>query len=182
VPRFDATSAECLVLTYKEGLLSAIAHDLEIRVTRFDVDVGADPLTVEATFDASSLRVVGAVRDGAVQPGTLGESDKQKIEHNILADVLHPSEHPGIRFTSTAITPEGDGYRVEGTLTLHGRARPISFTARPEGDRLVAEVRLHQPDFGIKPYSAMLGALKIKSDVTVRCALPRAGLGTPTAA
>jgi hypothetical protein len=182
VPRFDATSAECLVLTYKEGLLSAIAHDLEIRVTRFEVDVGEDPLSVQATFDASSLRVVGAVHDGAVQPGTLGDSDREKIEHNIVADVLHAGEHPSIQFASTAISPEGDGYRIAGTLTLHGRARPVSFQARPHGDRMVAEVRLHQPDFGIKPYSALLGALKIKSDVTVRCTLPRAGLLEPTAA
>jgi polyisoprenoid-binding protein YceI len=177
VPRFDASSAECLVLTYKEGLLSAIAHDLEIRVTRFEVDVSLDPLAVQATFDASSLRVVGAVRDGAVHPGALGEGDKKTIEHNLAADVLHPAEHPSIRFASTAVTREGDGYRVEGTLTLRGRAGPVSFKARPEGDRLVAEVLLHQPDFGIKPYSAMLGTLKIKPHVTVRCALPRQGIG-----
>jgi polyisoprenoid-binding protein YceI len=177
VPHFDASSAECLVLTYKEGLLSAVAHDLEIRVTGFEVDVDADPLAVRATFDAASLRVVGAIHNGAVQPGTLGDGDKQKIEHNIVADVLHAAEHPVIRFASTAITKEGDGYRVTGTLTLHGRARPVSFEARPKGERMVAELQLHQPDFGIKPYSAMLGALKIKSDVTVRCAVPRAGLG-----
>ena len=35
MPHYDATTAECLVLTYKEGLLSAVAHDLEIRVARF---------------------------------------------------------------------------------------------------------------------------------------------------
>ena len=181
MPRFDASSAECLVLTYKEGLLSAIAHDLEIRVTHFEVDVSLDPLAVQATFDASSLRVVGAVRDGAVHPGTLSEGDKKTIEHNIVADVLHPDDHPSIRFRSTVVTRDGDGYRVEGSLTLHGRARSVSFAARPEGDRLVAEIRLHQPDFGIKPYSALLGTLKIKPDVTVRCTLPREGIGTPTA-
>jgi polyisoprenoid-binding protein YceI len=145
------------------------------------VDVSQDPLAVQATFDPSSLRVVGAVRDGAVHPGTLSEGDKKTIEHNIASDVLRPTEHPTIRFTSTAVTPEGDGYRIEGTLTLHGKTRAIAFTARPEGDRLVAEVRLHQPDFGIKPYSAFLGTLKIKPDLTVRCALPRKGIGTPTA-
>ncbi len=30
----DAATAECLVLTEKEGLLSAAAHDLKIRVER----------------------------------------------------------------------------------------------------------------------------------------------------
>jgi len=36
----------------------------------------------------------------------------------------------------------------------------------------VAEVPIHQPDFGIKPYSAMLGALKVKPDLVVRCSVP----------
>jgi polyisoprenoid-binding protein YceI len=164
------------VFTYKEGLLSAIAHDLEIRVTRFDVDVEASPLSVRARFDAASLQVVGAVRDGAVQPGALSDADKRKIEHTIAAEVLHTAEHPDIVFTSSEVTPEGEGLRLIGELTLHGRARLITFRARPEGDGMVAEVRLHQPDFGIKPYTAMLGALKIKPDVTVRCSLPRASL------
>ena len=39
-------------------------------------------------------------------------------------------------------------------------------------DILVAEVSLHQPDFGIKPYSAMLGTLRVKPDVTVVVSLP----------
>jgi len=176
VSHFDASSAECLVLTYKEGLLSAIAHDLEIRVSRFEVDVDPETLAVQARFDAASLQVVGALHDGAVQPGALGDADKQKIEHNITADVLHTADHPSILFVSTSVTPEGDGFRIAATLTLHGRSRPLTLLAHPVGDRMVAEVRLHQPDFGIKPYSAMLGTLKIKPDVTVRCAVPRAGL------
>ena len=176
MPHFDDTSADCLVLTYKEGLLSAVAHDLEIQVTRFEVDVGADPLSVQARFQASSLRVTGAVQDGAVSPGKLSGGDREKIEHSILTEVLHAAEHPEISFASTSVTPEGDAYRIAGDLTLHGRTRSISFVCRPEGEGLVARVRLHQPDFGIKPYSAMLGTLKIKPDVTVVVALPRAGL------
>jgi polyisoprenoid-binding protein YceI len=176
VPHFDATSAECLVLTYKEGLLSAVAHDLEIRVTRFDVDVEASPLSVRARFDAASLAVVGAVRDGAVQPGAIGESDMRKIEHTIATEVLHAADHPDILFASSEIRREGEGFRMIGELTLRGRAQLITFATKPEGERMVAEVRIHQPDFGIKPYTAMLGTLKIKPDVTVRCSLPRASL------
>jgi polyisoprenoid-binding protein YceI len=176
VPHFDATSAQCLVFTYKEGLLSAVAHDLEIRVTRFDVDVEQSPLSVRARFDAASLAVVGAVREGAVHPGTLSDADMRKIEHTIATEVLHTAEHPEILFASAEIRPEGEGFRMIGELTLRGRAQLITFVAKPEGEQMVAEARVHQPDFGIKPYSAMLGTLKIKPDVTVRCSLPRASL------
>ena len=58
VPHFDASSAECLVLTYKEGLLSAVAHDLRIRVTRFDVEASLSPPSVRARFDAARHRAL----------------------------------------------------------------------------------------------------------------------------
>jgi YceI-like domain len=176
VPHFDASNAECLVLTYKEGLLSAIAHDLEIRVERFDLDIDEAPLAVRARFDAASLKVIGALHDGAAQPGSISESDRHKIERTILDEVLQAREYASIVFASSAVTVEGEGFRVAGDLTLHGRTRPLTFVARPDGERLVVAVRLHQPDFGIKPYSALLGALKIKPDVTVRCSVPRAAL------
>jgi hypothetical protein len=170
---FDASSAECLVFTYKDGLLASMAHDLEIRVERFDLDIDEAPLAVRARFDAASLKVIGA------RPHTLGESDKPKIEQTIADEVLHVREHPAIIFSSSTVTPEGDGFRIAGELTLHGRTRPVAFVATLDGDRMVATVELHQPDFGIRPYSAMLGALKVKPDVTVRASVPRASLPKP---
>src|SRR6202012_2525142 len=76
VPHHDAASAECLVLTYKEGLLSAVAHDLSIRVGSFTVTVNEEPLAARARFDAGSLRVVSAVHDGAPRPDALSDADK----------------------------------------------------------------------------------------------------------
>ena len=176
VPRFDATSAECIVLTYKEGLLSAVAHDLEIRVSRFEIEIDDTTHAIRASFDPTSLRVVTAMQDGAPRAGALSDGDKQKIEQNIIDDVLQVKKHREVRLSSNEVTHEGDGYRVRASLTLHGETRPVTFTAREKGDRLVAEVQVHQPDFGIKPYSAMLGTLKVKPALTVRCSVPRASV------
>jgi polyisoprenoid-binding protein YceI len=183
VPHFDATSAECLVFAYKEGLLSAAGHNLMIRVRRFTVTVDDATSAVDAHFDAASLEVVSAVRYSALQtgalpsrvplPSALSESDKRTIEQKMIEEVLEAARYPEIRFVSSRVTPVGDGFHVEGSLTLHGRTREVAFDALPEGKRLVAEVGLHQPDYGIKPYSALLGALKVKPEVTVRIALPR---------
>ena len=63
---------------------------------------------------------------------------------------------------------------MTGTLALHGVERQITVQVRPEGDRMVAAVPLHQADFGIRPFSALLGALKVKPDLTVRLSLPAA--------
>jgi hypothetical protein len=57
-------------------------------------------------------------------------------------------------------------------LTLNNITRPVSTLARRVDGHYRAELRIHQPAFGIKPYSAMLGTLKIKPDVVVRILVP----------
>lgn len=172
VRRFDASSAECLVFTYKEGLLSPLAHDLKIRVTRFTLDVDEERRAIKARFDAGSLRVVCAMRGGVEAPGTLSAAQRREIESSIAHDVLDAPAFPEIRFSSTSVRDKGDHYLVKGTLVLHGRTRPVPVHARRPGDFYVAEARLHQPDFGIQPYRGFFGTLKVKADVTVQVWLP----------
>lgn len=175
-PRFHQDNADVLVFTFKEGLLSAVAHDLKIRVTRFAVRVDEATRAIDATFDASSLRVTCAMKDGADARGALSDSDKRKIEDNIVSDVLRSKKFPEIRFVSTSVDEDasGTGYRVRGRLTLCGKTADVAFVSRTDGEGQVAEIKLHQPTWGVEPFSAMLGTLKIKPDVLVRVALPGA--------
>ncbi|MBZ0120425.1 MAG: YceI family protein [Sandaracinaceae bacterium] len=172
MPKHDASTAEVLVFTFKEGLLSAVAHDLKLRVGAFSIDVADDRSGVTATFDARSLRVVCARVDGHDSTSTLADRDKEKIESNIASDVLAVKKHPEIRFVSSSLRAEGEGVHVRGTLTLAGKSREIELHAKRENGKVTGEVTIHQPDFGIKPFSAMLGALKIRPDVRVRVTLP----------
>lgn len=171
MPRFDQSTAECLVLTYKEGLLSSIAHDLKIEATRFTFDTDPEAPSVRAELDAGSLRVVTAMKAGRPHDA-LGEKDKREIEKNIREDVLHTKRHASIQFESTGVTRAGDAYDIEGELTLHGTTRRVRTRAKPEGALLVAELTLHLPDFGIKPYRAALGTLRVQAHVTVRVSVP----------
>jgi len=169
---YDQGNGECLVFTFKEGLLSAVAHDLKIRVGRWELRRDGDDGAVEASFDPSSLTVVCAMRDGRDALGAVSARDAQKIEASIRSDVLLASQHREIRFRSTRVEPQGDGYQIEGELTLAGRGRKLAARVTRQGGQLVTEVRLHQPDFGIKPFSAMFGTLKIKPEVVVRLSVP----------
>ena len=67
---------------------------------------------------------------------------------------------------------DGDRANIDGDLTLHGVTSPISVEARDDGERWNAEVTLDQRKFNIKPFSAMLGALKVKPEVTVHISVP----------
>lgn len=173
--RYDAYNSECLVFSYKDGLLARLAHDLKLQVERFSIEVDDESRQVKATFDPSSIQVVCAQVDGRDDPSTLGKGDKKKIHDNVVKDVLNVRKHPDIRFESTNVVSRGEGFAIEGALQMHGKSRSIQASIRPSGNRWVTEVRVHQPDFGIKPYTAALGALKVKPDVLVRVSVPREG-------
>lgn len=164
--RVDASAAECLVFTEKQGLLSPVAHDLKIRLTKFELAWDGETLT--AHFDPRRLRVVNALKRGRENPGALGDDDVAKIEQSIVSDVLHAQRYPTIGFRSTEVVAEDEGFRITGDLTLHGVTRRISPKVSLRGDRWVAQVSIHQPDYGIEPFSAMLGTLKVKPKVRVR--------------
>lgn len=165
-------SGKLVVYTFKEGFLSAVAHDLLIEVTDFLVNLNI-PATgsanVEAEIKANSLKVLCAMKDEQRQPDTLKEKDKTDIEEAILKDVLHPQKYPTINFRSTSITQEKeDCYRVKGELTLHGTTRPIEFHGyTTTGKDVKGRFTISQKDYGIKPYKALLGTLKVKNEVDI---------------
>ena len=165
---FDAGSAACVVYTWADGLLSAFAHDLAIGVGAFTLDVDAASGAISARFDAASLRVIGAMRSGAATPTPLADRDRAEIELPIRGPILAADGHPAITFASSRVTLMGRDMAIEGTLTIRGRAGAITSVARPADGGLVAEATIHTPDFGIAPFKAMLGTLRVKPDVRVR--------------
>jgi len=173
--RYDAYNSECLLFSFKDGLLARLAHDLKLQVERFSIEVDDATRQIKATFDPSSIQVACARVDGRDDPSTLSKGDKKKIYDNATKDVLRTRKHPEVRFESTNVVERGEGFAVEGTLQMHGKSRNIQTSVRPDGDRWLAEVTVHQPDFGIKPFTAALGALKVKPDIIVRVRVPREG-------
>jgi polyisoprenoid-binding protein YceI len=91
----------------------------------------------------------------------LDDSDKANIHQTIDDDVLRRRD---IAFRSTAVT----GNRVEGELTLAGQTRPLGLDlALSEDGDVRATVTITQSDWGMKPYSALFGTLKVLDDVEV---------------
>lgn len=170
--KFDQSTAICHVFIYKEGLLSTLGHDLRIAVTSFIVEVADDARAVKARFDAGSLHVDCAMRDGAAQPNILTASDKKEIDKNIIKKVLDTDTFKDIVLDSSSVTKGNSSYNVRAVLTLHGRTREISLPVRKEDNYHIADFWLHLPDFGIKPFSALFGMIKIKPDILVRVMIP----------
>ena len=164
---FGPHNATAEVLTFKEGFLSPIAHDLRIQVQQFEVEV--EDGEVRGDFDLSSLVVISAQKDGVDEPGAIRADEKKKILITIQKDVLHTQRYPDAHFT-TNLNDLEDGV-VEGELELHGETHDVRARIQeaPEGVRVSVDVR--QPDFGIKPYTAMFGTLRVREDVIIEAFL-----------
>ncbi len=114
------------------------------------------------------------MKEGRDVPGALSAKDKKKTEQNIIDDVLQPKRFPEIRFVSSSVVTKDATQQMRGPLSLHGAERPIQAMARRQEGDWIAEVRLWQPDFGIKPFTALLGSMRIKPEITVQVRVPAA--------
>jgi polyisoprenoid-binding protein YceI len=169
---YDANTAQCVVYSFKEGLLSKLAHDLKHRVTRFSVRVDEQTRAIEAEIDAQSLKVECVMKEGVETENGISDDDRKKIEGQIIEDVLNARKHPLIKFRSTAVVERPDALEIQGILELNDHRRPVTTLARRVNGHYVAQLTINQPEFSITPFSAMMGALKIKPEVLVRIHVP----------
>ncbi len=167
--KLDAQAAELHVFTFKEGALSGLAHDLELRVSQFELELEDATGAVHARIDPDSLRVVSAMSGGKRTQSLLGPTQFGEIERNIRIAVLQGEKFPELTFSGRL-----DGGKLTGELTLHGVKRPVELPVRQEAGAHVAELELDQRDFGITPFKALLGALRLQPRVRVVARVPLA--------
>lgn len=159
-----STTGTIHVFTYKDGLLARLAHDLRLTLRRFEIQ--RDGATVQARFWPGSLQVDGAI-DRRGQLETMSDGDRRKIGENIANDVLHLERHPEASFHGQIVSGA-----VEGELTLAGRSASVRVPVQAVGDRLRGEVTLVPSRWGIAPYKALAGAIKLQDRVLVVVDLP----------
>ncbi len=148
---------EVLVRTTSEGPLAGLGHDLTLRVGTVAVEFSADGGAVRATMAADSLELLSKAN----------ARDKRDIEKKTRREVLRADRHPEILFQSTEVEIQGDTLRLVGDLTLCGRTRSVELRGRQRGDRWTAEGTIRQPDFGIRPYKAFMGGLRVSPEVSI---------------
>ncbi len=172
---FGPHNATLSVRTGRRGAVAKAGHDLLLHVTAWEAALelgdGAVPASLRLDADSTSLRV----REGTGGLQALGDDDRANIEQTIDDEVLRRTK---IMFRSTAVetAQAGDRLDVHGELTLAGATHPLSFEVSigPDG-RLSSRIAVKQSDWGIKPYSALFGALKVADEVEVEVSAVAAG-------
>ena len=153
------------VHTKRKGAAAKAGHDLEMHVTSWQatLELADDPqrTSMDLSADPGSLRVQKGT--GGIQ--ALGDEEKASIHQTIDDEVLRRQD---IGFRSTAVRGEGNRLAVTGDLTLAGKTGPVEFGLEIGDDgTLSATAVVKQTDWGMKPYSALFGALKVHEDVEV---------------
>jgi polyisoprenoid-binding protein YceI len=167
--------SEITLHVLKKGLFAGMAHDHHFvpedwRATARLDETNPPHVEVDLVVAADSLR--------DRQP-ELSPEDREKVNRQAAGpDVLDARRHPEIRFTCQKLETDGSTHRAEegavagmlvGTLSLHGRERPISIPVRAtkEGDawRARGSISFKQSDFGIHPYSGFLGTVAVHDAV-----------------
>jgi polyisoprenoid-binding protein YceI len=154
-------NASLHVETGRSGAAAKAGHDLIIDVESWDatLEVG-DRSSLALNADPTSLKV----REGKGGMQALKDDDKEDIHKTIDKDVLKQKD---ITFTSSSVESAGDGLKISGDLELGGKTKPITFDVTESGDTVSASASFNQSDWGIKPYSALFGALKVNDEVKV---------------
>jgi polyisoprenoid-binding protein YceI len=158
------------VQAFAEGLLSAFGHDPVLAIKDFSGEVQFVP----GSFEAASVKMT-VKADSIVLSTEVKEKDRIEMEQTMREQVLEIAKYPEIVFVSSniSVTKLAEGRyraRVIGDLTFHGATQKnlwITPEVTVSGESLSAKgmFSLKQTDFGIKPFSAAAGTIKLKNEL-----------------
>lgn len=175
----DPHASSVRMLLGRAGPFSVLAHDHVLVADgfagRITVDRAASAnAALQVTFPVGSLVVdPPEVRAELGLDGDVDEADRAEIKAAMLAeDQLHAEQYPRIVATLDSV----QGRLPELVLALRVRIRqaeqvitmPARVTFTAEGLEARGEFTLVQSAFDIEPYTALLGAIAVQDEVTVR--------------
>ena len=165
----DASDGELLIRTGVAGRAARMGHRLTIAMKRWQATVawaGAEPVSAELTVEINSFEVLRG--DGGVKG--LSGPEKALVKSNALKS-LDADRHSEIRFTSNNVDKTDAGYRLTGKLRIRGKSRKHVIDLRTEdlGEawQMSAESSVRQTEYGVKPYSLLMGSVRVADEVSV---------------
>jgi polyisoprenoid-binding protein YceI len=170
------SDGQLLVKVFREGVAARVGHDLVFEVKGWNAKVVVDApdpsaTTLEATADVGSFSIIDS--SGGAKP--LTRSDRSDIKRNIEEKILDTRRFPSIDFRSTAVATSGPSRAtLAGDLTIAGTTRPVEMALSVAGDRVHGTMTVVQSQWGIKPFAALMGALRVRDavDIVVDLRLP----------
>lgn len=179
----DPKHSQFVIQVFKDGAAAAFAHDHTVHAIDVAGEIVADAASPAASKVNVTVQTKTLVNDDPQVRKQFGldpsmpEKDRVSVNDSMKAEEqLWVSKYPTITFTSTSVEKSGEGkITLVGDFTLRGVTKKLRLpaTVKIEGDTLKADgkVRFKTSDWGMKPYSAFLGAVKNKDEVVLNVKL-----------
>ena len=110
---------------------------------------------------------------------TIDEATRRKVNENMLGpEILNVNRYPEAKFENVRVNATGNTsnrklpeYILEGDFTLHKTTRHLQIRCDLEEKdgwhHVRGSFKILQTDYGIKPYTKMLGAVGIKDELMI---------------
>jgi polyisoprenoid-binding protein YceI len=165
----DASDGELLIHTGVTGRAARMGHRLTIAMKRWQATVGwagAEPVSAELVVEVDSFEVLRG--EGGVKG--LSGPEKTLVKSNALRS-LNAGGYPEIRFAADTVDKTDEGYRLTGNLHIRGKSREHVIELRTEdlgkAWQMSAESSVHQTEYGVKPYSLLMGSVRVADEISM---------------
>jgi len=180
-PRYtiDPQVSEIRLLVYREGPLARFGHNhVIVRRVQGEIRAGdaaaASGFRLEIPVDSFAMDPPSArAEEGEEFAAQVSDPARRGTRENMLGrDVLDAAKHPLIRIESIALFGPDWGPTVTARVTLRGVTRDLRFAAAVlrQDDLLavVASFSINQSEFGIEPFTALNGGLRVRDPLDIR--------------
>ncbi len=196
----DVSESIFAVVTHKAGFASGVAHNHLVTAADYDVRLSLDPVAplaadFELTTSVDKLEVdrwdleqkwyprleqLGVLSEAFSE---VAEKDRQKIRDSMLGkSQLHAAKFPdlsakvvAVEEKATTIGTSEFPFAVKLALEIRGQSVEKTVAARFEQSEGILSIEAVGTflfsEFGIKPYSAFLGAVKNEDEVHIYVSL-----------
>ena len=172
----DPEKSGVRIRTFAQGLLSRLAHDLEL-VCRGIEGTAERPSgaqsergSAELVVPIAKIDVAGTLKNGRVDPTGLSPSDREDVLRKMRREVFHANDGATsvVRIEATLETGKA---RVR-VVPPNGRAveRSVSVRLEPEGEagaRVSGSFELSLDAIGSDPVKGPMNAFRVKDSVEV---------------
>ena len=158
-------------------LAAGLSHNHAMKATGWTGSVVWDPANtaackVDITVPVEKIDVDAAdARKAAGLDGGPDDDDRKKIKESMLDDdQLDAGKYKDISFKSTGCEGSGDTFTVKGNFTMRGQTKPVSIPMKIHATSTAFDAKgtfsIKGTDFGMQPFTALLGQLKNQDKLT----------------
>ncbi len=174
----DSATSEIHWRVYKSGVLAGLGHNHVIAVAKPTGKIFLSHTLLESRIEME-LSVVDLIIDNQTLRARYGDDfssepsagDIAGTRSNMLSkSVLNGTKFPTIKIMGTALSGFGVGQTIDLAIQLLGRKIsvnvPITVGSPVNGViQTQAEFRITHKQLGLKPFSALLGALQVADEI-----------------